>query len=160
MCLAQAATLKPSPTCCIRPAALSPFRQPCLPCAAACPNPGMRRADQTTAGPNSTPPRLPSRTPRRLNTLRPCAAEVSYLFFLSCLRETSHSSHSRGSRAFQQSDAPPDREVETQRGPIVALDTPSFFSYPPLPPLPPPLPPSSVLFTLQQLASTSLLLPL
>lgn len=39
--------------------------------------------------------------PSSLNTLRPCAAEVSYLFFLSCWARL-HTARTRGSHAFQQ----------------------------------------------------------
>ena len=44
---------------------------------------------------------LKSKRPRSLNTLRPCAAEVSYLFFLSCWARL-HTARTRGSHAFQQ----------------------------------------------------------
>lgn len=39
--------------------------------------------------------------PCSLNTLRPCAAEASYLFFLSCWARL-HTARTRGSHAFQQ----------------------------------------------------------
>lgn len=83
--------------------------------------------------------------PSSLNTLRPCAAEVSYLFFLSC-RARLHTARTRGSHAFQQWRIM-DHRWRRERADCRAgrRDTPSA-----------PLA-FSVLFTLQQLASTSLL---
>lgn len=75
--------------------------------------------------------------PCSLNTLRPCAAEVSYLFFLSCWARL-HTALTRGSHAFQQCCIMDHRRRRERADCCEGGMTPSL----------------SVLFTLQQLSST------